>query len=336
MINVVSRQAHVRETTGPQKVYANLLKGLDRIGYPYVVNRTLDATTRLWIQDDVEVLSYMHRTDAKTIVGPNLFCLPRDVPDNISLDGALYIQPSEGISRLWRQLGFDRCPFVAWPAGIHTDEFRPSTLSASSRQILVYHKERSAAELQAIESMLDRRDLSYRVLRYGSYREAEFRELLDSTSFVIWHGRHESQGIAFEEVLACDIPVLLCDVSCLGDDESAYEYESSELPLQVTAAPYFDETCGIRILGIGGLGEALDEVLDGVGSYRPREFVLRNLSLEGQARAFVRLWNHFGLTLDDGYAERLRNQKGLTAPVSYKAGRAFRRLESALARRVRR
>ena len=334
MINIVSKQAMVSETTGPQKVYANLLKGLDRIGYPYVVNRDLRATSRLWIQDDIDALHYMHMSNAKIVVGPNLFCLPRDVPESISFSGVLYIQPSDGTQMLWRELGFDRCPFVTWPVGIDTDEFAPSARLRSERFVVVYHKQRPATELQAIEEDLARRRLPYEVIKYGSYTEDQFKRLLDSALLVVWHGRHESQGIAFQEVLSCNVPVVLCDVTCLGDDCSNYAYEPAERSFPATAAPYFDERCGARVTSVGDFSGALDQVLDQLDSLAPREFVMEHLSLDGQARAFVRLWEHYGLTLEGGYDEACRTRKALSAPLHYRLTKVRGRYARAVARRL--
>ena len=51
MINIISRAAVSNRASGPKKVVSNLIKGLEKIGYPYVVNARLDACKRLWIQE---------------------------------------------------------------------------------------------------------------------------------------------------------------------------------------------------------------------------------------------------------------------------------------------
>src|SRR5450756_1482222 len=101
MINIISRQAACDTVTGPAKVYRNLIKGLDAIGYPYVVNRSLDSTRRLWVHDDTVALRYAARACANTVVGPNLFVLPRDIPPKTDLTGILYVHPSEWVVEAW-------------------------------------------------------------------------------------------------------------------------------------------------------------------------------------------------------------------------------------------
>lgn len=67
MINIISRQPLVGDAsrpTGPYKVFANLLKGLEHIGHPYVVNRRVTAAPRLWVHDWPEACQQTLRSKA--------------------------------------------------------------------------------------------------------------------------------------------------------------------------------------------------------------------------------------------------------------------------------
>ena len=67
MINIISRQPMIGDAsrpTGPYKVFANLVKGLERIGYPYVVNRRVTASPRLWVHDWPEACQQTLRSKA--------------------------------------------------------------------------------------------------------------------------------------------------------------------------------------------------------------------------------------------------------------------------------
>lgn len=325
MINIISTQARVDKITGPYKVFSNLLKGLDRIGYPYVVNRALDSTKRLWIHDDVVALRYMRRSKAYKVVGPNLFVMPRDIPEGIELDGVLYLHPCEWAVRLWKKVGFDACPIAFWPVGIDTERFRPSPVPWNERKVMVYHKQRDSQELVVILDALRDLKLSYRLVLYGHYTERDYKELLAKTSFVIWHGPHESQGIALQEAMACDIPILVCDATSLLQQVPCM-FDDSLTDFPVTAVPYFDDTCGIKITDLSELLAALERMVDERGFFHPREYVLRNLSLEGQARAFVELWERGGFTLEDGVRETTLKSQVWRQPFSVKISGIFRRL----------
>ena len=300
MINIISTQAKRAEISGPQKVFLNLVKGLEKIGYPYVINRDLNSTNRLWIHDDIFALKKMHHSKAKKIVGPNLFVMPKDIPQNISFDGVLYLQPCNWAVNMWKRANFASCPLAAWPVGIDTDVFYPSDLPLSKRKVLVYHKMRDIQELPPVFDILHEMHLNYSLVLYGEYLEEEYKRQLDETSFIIWHGIAESQGIAFQEALACDIPILVWDVTSVSQTRGGYPFEPWTFQVPVTAAPYFDDSCGIKIYNSGQLRESIETMLDNYKFYLPREYILKNLSLENQAKRFVKLWDHWNLTYESG------------------------------------
>jgi hypothetical protein len=316
MINLVSSFGDRISERGPGKVFANLVKGLDKIDYPYVINRDLDSTKRLWIHDSVSALYAMSRSKAFKVAGPNLFLLPSHIPRGIKMQGALYLQPSAWAKLVWEEAGFTACPIRTWPVGIDTETFHPPVGKTISRRLLVYHKQRDPAELQQLTEILDGLRLAYTLIVYGQYSEDGYREALSNASFVVWHGCHESQGVALQEALACDVPVLVCDVTRLSQARGGYRFPEVFDTIRVTSAPYFDESCGIKIESLSNFRASVGLMLDRLTSFAPREYVVRHLSLEGQARAFVGLWDEWDLTLDAGLLETARTQRKWRAPMS--------------------
>jgi len=306
MINIISTCANSPSISGPQKVYANLIKGLTKIGYPYVINKNHNATHRLWIHDDHIALKYLRKSKAFKVIGPNLFVLPDQIPKNISFDGALYLVPSEWVKKLWMHLGFSLCPIAVWPVGIDTDTFQLPAVRHHKVKLLIYHKQRNKDELTEIISLLQCLQLPFQLIEYPLYQERDFLELLKCTSFVIWHGCHESQGIALQEVLACNIPILVCDATTLLQQVPA-QFDVSLAEFPVTSAPYFDESCGVKITDISFLKSAIEFMLDNLKNFSPRKYVLKHLSLGDQAKAFVDLWEHWGLTFKMGLKEDAKN-----------------------------
>lgn len=307
MLNVVSTAASNGGWGGATKVYRNLVKGLQVLGYPYVVNRDLDSTQRLWIHSDVFALPGLKRTRAKAVLGPNLFVMPSDMPKGIDFSDALYLQPSEWVVRLWRHVGFDACDLTPWPVGVDTDVFTSRSRDTRALSVLVYFKRRRPAELDAVTQILDRIGLANRVLHYGSYTEEGYRAALASTSFVIWLGCPESQGLALQEALACDVPVLVWDATRLeqASQVGMYVFNPSLGDFPVTSAPYFDESCGLRIADRSELPDAIARMREAWQGFGPRAFVLQHLSLAGQARAFLHLWTKkWGLASEGGLLGR--------------------------------
>jgi len=333
MINIISTQANATKVSGPGKVFSNLIKGLDKIGYPYVVNRDLNATKKLWIHDDVTALRYMHRSKAYKVLGPNLFVLPCDIPPDIPLDGSLYLHPSQWVAELWEHLGFRACPIKHWPVGIDTDEFQPSANSKAGRRIMVYHKDRDMQDLASILEILHSMKLPYWLIVYPLYDEKIYKEVLDKTSFIIWHGSHESQGIALQEAMACDIPALVWDAESLFRHVRAPKlFDESIKDFPVTSAPYFDDTCGLKFSEPAQLKPAIEFMMDHLNGFSPREFVLKHLSIEGQARAFVSLWEYWGLTFQQGLSETAKSSKKWKVPLPDKVFPIVKRICASFAR----
>jgi len=314
MINIVSTQADKFHLTGPYKVFNNLIKGLDRIGYPYVINRDLNATKRLWIHDDLRALKYMNTSRAYTLLGPNLVVMPHEIPKGIEIKKALYLQPSDWVVKWWKHIGFKECPLKSWPVGIDTDDFKPSNIPQSKRRILVYHKKRDPQELLFLLKALQEMNLPYWLVHYGSYDEKGYRAILSRTSFIIWHGCHESQGLALQEALACNIPILVCDAVTFGYAVNDYPIPDEYSSFPTTTAPYFDNTCGLKISDVKNLRTAIEEMSDNFDTYTPRDFIHNNLSIEKQSKEFVRMWEHWDLTMEEGYYEKCLIRKRCFIP----------------------
>jgi glycosyltransferase involved in cell wall biosynthesis len=309
MINIISKQVGASQVTGPQKVLVNLVKGLDRIRYPYVLNRHPSAARRLWIHDDSDALRFMHHPGVLPVLGPNLFVMPGDCDPHVDFRDALYLQPCEWAARFWERAGFTRCPIVPWAVGIDTEEFRPASDAVNERTVMVYHKMRDPQELVGILDAVRAQGLVPKLVLYGGYDEDEYHRILSGACLAIWHGRAESQGIALQEALACNVPMLVCDVTSVRQTRGGYPFDPEVFAFPVSAAPYFDKRCGVRITDLRDFDAALTSMVEKLGSFRPRDYVLENLSLEGQARAFVNVWLHWGLSPDEGLSETLRNPR---------------------------
>lgn len=306
MLNIISKAYLSKTSTGPKKVVDNLIKGLDILGYPYVINKQLDACEMLWIHDDLEALSSIDTLDVatKVVAGPNLYVVPRQIPKTINLSKIVYLHPSEWVKDFWITFGFDRCPIEAWPVGIDTEEYKPSTQEKTT--VLVYFKQRSLEELTRVKEALDKKSTTYQIITYGEYREEDYKKLLETTRYIVWLGRQESQGIALQEALAANVPILVCDVDHLGHweaspKEMAVFTEEENAFTNTTSAAYFDDRCGIKIKDLSMLGDSLDRIERALHDFSPRQYILENLSLEKQAKDLLAVYEkYFGITFEQG------------------------------------
>lgn len=326
MLNIISRSIVSNRTSGPHKVVVNLIKGLDEIGYPYVVNAQLDACTRVWVHDDIDALKEVVKIkDVAAIVGPNLYVTPRQIPNYIDISKVLYLHPAPWVIDMWKEGGFNRAPLAAWPTGIDTDIFIPK--GSGKNNVLIYFKERFPEELAYAEELLTSKNISYTVIQYGKYTEEEYQKLLENSRYIIWIGRQESQGIALEEALSTNVPILVWDVPHLGHWQSnpsamAVFNEQENTFTGATSAYYFDKRCGLIIRDRNTLSEDINYLEKNWGNLTPRKYILEELSLAKQARELIMLYEtHFGLPHTPGLTETQKYfGKWKNATILFKLG----------------
>lgn len=309
MLNIISKCLLFKGVSGPKKGIENFIKGLDILGYPYVINKGLDSCKRLYIHDDAFALSKIHLLppNIKVIVGPCLYNLVKDIPKELDISRAIYLQPSEWSKQCFLDFGFDKCKLDFWPMGIDTDSFKPS--KEKKDIVLIYFKQRFKEELEKVEAMLRSKNIDFRAIVYGNYIESDYQNLLSRSKYIIWVGRQESQGLALQEALASDVPILVWDVSYMGHSDPNSDFTPEESAYKnTTSAPYFDENCGLKIKKIEELPSAIDFMENNLRKFKPRDFILNNLSLDGRAREFLGFYEkYFGLSYESGFNEKLLN-----------------------------
>lgn len=179
---------------------------------------------------------------------------------------------------------------VSWHAGIDLDEWPDTAGEAKDIDILVYDKiyrDREVAErwfLAAIEEELAARGLRTARLRYKMYDHAAYRDTLRRSRAMLFLCEHETQGLAYQEALASNVPVLAWDFGMWTDPLwKAF----SDRPVPASSVPFFSPECGERFRTVADFGPALSRLLDNLATYRPRDFVARHLSQEASAAIYA-------------------------------------------------
>lgn len=312
MLNIISRSLSSNKVGGPKKVAENLIKGLEKIDYPYVINKKLDSCGRLWIHDDMEALEKIDQLDSriKIVAGPNLFIPSKNYPnfpENIKLNRVVLLQPSNWVKQMNLDFGFNQGKIDVWPTGIDLDEFKPRD-KASKDYVLIYFKQRFEKELEEVIGVLNKKSIAFKIVTYGDYKEEEYKGLLSGARYLIWLGTKESQGIALEESLASNVPIIVLDVSYVGQwvpseaEKEIFTKEMAEYIGGVTVAPYFDQSCGLKIKDIKKFNGAIDRMEEDWRKFEPRNFIVKNLSLEKQAKDFLNIYDkHWDTIKDDEF-----------------------------------
>jgi hypothetical protein len=130
--------------------------------------------------------------------------------------------------------------------------------------------------------ILKSKNISYIMLQYGSYNEAQYKDALKRSKFMLTVDAHESQGFALGEAMSCEVPLLVLDATSLYDETmdgktSVYEnYRPKKLA--ATSVPYWSDECGIKIKDIRDLPDSLTKMLDTYTIFTPRDYILKNLA----------------------------------------------------------
>jgi hypothetical protein len=141
---------------------------------------------------------------------------------------------------------------------------------AKEIDFLIYYKRRSESELKLITSFLSKNNYTYTILKYGNYKEDDFLNLINKSKYGLVIDGTESQGIAIQEMMSCNLPLLIWDVSYW--DDRGYDFR-----VEATSVPYWSSVCGEKFNNLDNLENTFNMFIN--TNYSPREFILNNLSI---------------------------------------------------------
>ena len=186
---------------------------------------------------------------------------------------SVYIQPSEWASQVWRDMKAETfIPIKTLPFAVNVDKFKP--IDSVKDKVFIYFKARKLEELNILTTFLNKKNIQYEIFDYRKkYNEKDYIECLQKSKYGIWLGRHESQGFALQEALSMNVPLLVWDVKSMNQEEG-YNYPD----IFGTVIPYFNEKCGEYFYNANKFEETYNEFINKLNTYKPREYVLENLS----------------------------------------------------------
>ena len=181
----------------------------------------------------------------------------------------------------------ERIPFVACPFPVDTKTFSPKEQDKEI-DVLIYFKQRDSKILEDLKTILSELPITIQFIKYGQYKENDYINFLNNSKLVLWIGCHESQGFAFQEALSMNKPILCYDVKSMFDEfgsnngkqYSCHQEHRGKKNLFATSATSWSAECGEKTHNINEIPDLIIKMLDSLDSYKPREFVLKNLSSE--------------------------------------------------------
>lgn len=216
----------------------------------------------------------------RLLAGPFIATLPFEY-DGILLDSAI-----DGLLFLseWHRDMFLReakkpvPPTHIWSAGIDADYWVPDEARVRDR-ILIYKKSDDHALVREVIETLDRRQLKFSIIEYGSYSPEDYLKALHESYLCINLQTSETQGISMFEAWSCDVPTLHVEAREMNFLGKIYAGASS--------CPYLGPSCGMIFAGRSDFAAKLEEMLSNLDRFRPREFILQGHTYHHSGQRFL-------------------------------------------------
>lgn len=278
MINIF----YTNKNNGPGKVVDYLIKGLDLKGIPYSVNpQNVNS-------EDNNVFLQNHRLMnnpqilSNSLIGPNICVLPIDDELVMSQNYKKMLVPSNWVKEKYMKW-LPETKLEIWPVGIDTNSFIDTKNENKTIDCLIYYKRRDIHDLRVVEGFLSSKNQTYKTISYGGYSENIFLESIKTAKYGIVIDSCESQGIAIQEMMSSNLPLLVWDVSFWSDRGEEYKVPASSIP-------YWDDVCGERFYSFPDLDSVFNKFIDNLHFYNPRKYILENLSLSDQSTKLINLF----------------------------------------------
>ena len=278
---------HHKNISGIQMVFKYLDYEYNQIRYNYNdLTQIIPKYDIIWFPSDP--FNSSQYPSKKFIFGPHLSVFPNAKLRQIDnkYKNSIYVQPSVWACNTWIQMGSVQIlPTKVYSFPVNTSKFRPG--SNDRDKVFLYFKHRDPREKELLESFLKNININYTIFDYDKrYNEEHYLEYLQKSKFGIVLDAHESQGFAIEEALSCDVPLFVwCATSMRQEHGIGYP----DIP--ATSIPYWDKRCGEFFTQPKELEERFKYFIKNLSTYKPREFIMDNLSIEPCAKNFVSLIN---------------------------------------------
>ena len=260
---------------GPGKVLGYLILGLSKLKANYKINEVGDSNIVL----QNHKIIYESKKIENLLLGPNVFDLPND--NRIAMNYENYkslIVASDWVKNLYKRW-IPEGKISVWNVGIDYNTYHRKNLEIKY-DFLIYHKRRSTSDLNLVLGFLEKHRKTYKVLSYGNYPDSDFVDIVSMCKYGLVIDNSETQGIAIQEMMSCNLPLLVWDIKKWND-------RGEDLAIEATSVPYFDNTCGEIFYSIDELENSYCKFINSY--YEPRKYILKNCNYITQADKLLKL-----------------------------------------------
>ncbi len=282
--------------SGQRMVAINLMKGLDELGIPYRYNDYNYAK-----KNTEELIGVIGKTfllkekkfKNPILFGASLFSHPFEFPNLMEHFPNIkkILVPGDWMRKMF--IPYYGGIVESWPVGIDTKKWSPNLKIIPEFDFLIYDKIRWKGEVELIniiKAKLDKLNLTYTSITYGNYIPNELIEKVAKCKSVIFLCEHETQGLAYQQILATNTPVLAYDQEDLWLDPAFYPDKVKFGP--VSSVPYWDDKCGVKFKNIDEFDSALDSFQNKLkqNKFNPRKYIETHLTLKNCALAYYNIY----------------------------------------------
>lgn len=269
--------------TGYYTAFKSLVKALRKDGHDVKINDFKAAQQRpdypIGLLGFTSVLEKTKKLKNPVLFGSGSFGDPAFLSKSFADDRfKMFLIKSDWQNKLFRlHLKRDSRTFFT---GIDTQKWPDLSKQNKKYDFLIYDKmyyetEDTRSEiLSRIIKRLKNNGKTYATLKYAAHTPRAYRKMLSASKNLIWLSAHETQGMAYQEAMACGLPVLAWDEGQLKDPEWKNLAPRDFTPSSV---PYFDNRCGERFT-LDNFEQIYEVFLKRNAAYKPRDYVMEELT----------------------------------------------------------
>lgn len=276
-----------------------LMRGLDKLNIPYRFNDFKYAKNHP--NELIGVIGKPHlifeqRFKNPILFGAGVFSHPIESLDFFERypNVKKMLVPGEWMRRMCEPFYGEKV--LSWAVGIDTDHWRPINGKPPKYELLIYNKLGKRGDvfeetlIDPIIKILNNQQIKFQVINYGFYTPSLLKEMLTDSKAVIFLCEHETQGIAYQQILSTNTPILAYDPGGYWKDPAYYPHLVKYKP--TSSVPYWDFRCGEKFNDIAEFEMNLSQFLMKAnnGEYHPRQYIIENLSLEVAARKYIEIY----------------------------------------------
>jgi hypothetical protein len=271
---------------GPKKVVCNLIESLEQEKVPYSINEDVYDYNFLLQYDAIGYQKHENLEHESCVIGPQFWPFDGDIYGNFLIDNPQYYKKLIAPSYWVKDLLVDKFKLPEnkvsiWPVGIK--DLSGIKNETSTTDCLIYFKSRSEEDLEFVKNFLNYKRITYKVIGYGSYSEEEFYEELSKVKFCFILNHTESQGIAIQEMMSANIPLLVWDVPY-------WDHKGEEYKLPSSSVPYWNSECGEKFYTAFDIESTFEKFYDKMEQYSSRKIYDTELSYKVTVEKILKIF----------------------------------------------